>query len=347
MKAPIIAIVFAVLAVISAGIFTYFQNTKATEFSDTKKEDDSGLLVFTREDENVSLPLKNKTSDEIKLVFVGDIMLSRGIGRLMEEKDDWSLQFEFVKNYLKSADLTFGNLEGPISSKGRDLGSIYSFRADPRAVEGLNASGFDVLSFANNHVWDYGKDAFLDTFKVLSYAGIDYVGAGENFTEAHRPVIKEVKGTEIAYLAYTNLLPASLLSNNSSPAVASPDREQVKLDLEEATRLADITVVSIHWGDEYKTSHNTYQESLGHFFIDNGADLVIGHHPHVMEEMEEYKNGYIAYSLGNFIFDQNFSPETGRGLVLEVLLESKAIKQVNQHMVSFNELYQPKMSGVN
>ncbi len=154
------------------------------------------------------------------LVFVGDIMLSRRIGAMMTEKNDWTYPFLQINDDLKKADLVIANLENPISSRGTRMGSVYSFRADPRAVAGLSFARIGVVSLANNHVWDYGREALGETFDVLKNAGINYIGAGVNYAEAHEPVIKEVKGTKIAFLSYTNLVPVGITVESSAPAVA-------------------------------------------------------------------------------------------------------------------------------
>lgn len=282
-------------------------------------------------------------SNGATMVFVGDIMLSRGMGKIMAQQNNWLYPFEYVREYLSQADLTFGNLEGPISGRGRDQGSIYSFNADPRAISGLTDSGFDILSVANNHIFDYGRDAFLDTLAVLKVSGIDAIGGGINFEDAHRPVVRDVKGTKVAFLGYTDLYPRSLGEQDSVPAISYLDEEIMKRDIGAAQTLADIVVVSFHWGDEYKTKHNAAQERIAREAIDAGASLIVGHHPHVVQEVEEYRGGYIAYSLGNFIFDQNFSEDTNKGLMLEVSMSNKKISGIKTVGVSFNSSFQPSI----
>ena len=277
----------------------------------------------------------------IKLVFVGDIMLSRTIGKIMAAKNDWTYPFLQIADVLRSADLTIGNLEGPISNKGTKLGSIYSFRADPRALVGLSFAGIDVLSLANNHIWDYGPKAFIDTLNLLRSADISYVGAGLNYNEAYRPTIKEVRGTRIAFLAYTNLVPPGITQAAPQPTVAFLNLKQIISDVRRAKALADLVIVSFHWGNEYETKHNQNQEALAHAVIDAGADLVIGHHPHVAQEIEEYHGGYIAYSLGNFVFDQNFSSDTKSGLLLKVSLRNKKIEKLEPQKIKFTKSFQP------
>jgi len=315
------------------GIFKLDTNTKP---------DSNKAFVGLASDANKPLIEESEVLDDsASLIFVGDIMLSRGIGQVMEKNQSWKHLFLEVGDFLRSADLTFGNLEGPISSRGTNMGSIYSFRANPDSVEGLLYAGFDVLSVANNHMWDYGGKALEDTLSILKENGMSPVGAGSDYTDAHKPVVRDVKGTKIAFLAYTNLLPSSVSRKDSKPAVAYPDKSQMKADIENAKSMGDIVIVSFHFGDEYKTIHNALQEDLAHSAVDFGANLVVGHHPHVIQDTEIYKGVYIAYSLGNFIFDQNFNELTGSGLLLVVKVKDKKIEQIEEKVVQFNSLFQP------
>jgi len=263
------------------------------------------------------------------LMFVGDIMLSRSIEAKMKQEDNWQWPFLKIVDYLKEADLLFGNLEGPISNKGTKFNSTYSFRADPMTVEGLGYAGFDVLSVANNHIGDWGREAMEDTFRILKENGIEYIGGGYNRREAHSPVIKELdSGTKIAFLAYTNLSSRYWEAEENQSGIAWLDGEQMKEDIIRAKEQSDIVVVSMHFGEEYISHSNSVQQSLAKTAIDAGADLVVGHHPHVAQEIERYKKGYIAYSLGNFVFDQFFSEEVKKGLILRVVVKNKQIKEV-------------------
>ncbi len=283
----------------------------------------------------------NHNEKPIKLLFVGDIMLSRAIGSRMVKQNDWTYPFLKIASATRDADLTFGNLENPVSSRGVKVGSIYSFRADPRTLEGLLFAGFDVVSIANNHIWDYGAEAFKDTLTHLTKSGIAYTGGGLTHKEAHTSLIKEVRGTKIAYLSYTKLLPSFLNRKGDEHTVAFPDKEQLVLDIQEAKKQADIVIVSFHFGDEYMTKHNKSQEDIAHYAVDSGADLVVGHHPHVVQDVEQYKGVYIAYSLGNFVFDQNFSEDTSFGSMLSVIIRDKKIEHVSSEKVYFTNMFQP------
>lgn len=298
------------------------------------------LLVVSTSGQSAAVVAPD-TSHTASLLFAGDIMLSRGIGTIMRKRKDVDYPFALIATTTRSADLTFANLESPISDRGANMGSIYSFRADPETVRGLIDAGFDVVSTANNHAWDYGGDAYTDTLALLDEAGIGHAGGGVDHAAAHTPVIRTVNGTRFAFLGYTNLIPRGVTAGDAHPAVAFLDMDTVKQDIVAAKEAADVVIVSYHWGEEYKTAHNAWQEDIAHQTIDVGATLVIGHHPHVAEEVEHYHGGYIAYSLGNFIFDQNFSADTHRGLMLSVVFENGKIKTVTPIEVDFTDTFQP------
>ncbi len=275
---------------------------------------------------------------ETSLIFVGDIMLSRQIGKIMERENNWFLPFELVAEELKSADIVFGNLESVISDKGSDLGRTYSFRADPKTMQGLLYSNFSIVSVANNHSFDWGDSAFLDSIERLKKNNILPVGGGVSREDSRQPVFIEKNGTKFAFLAYSEF--AETFTGKSF--TASIKEEYLKEDIQKAkTAGSHIVIVSFHWGEEYKTSSNDFQKHFGRKAIDFGADLVIGHHPHSVQEIENYKNGIIAYSLGNFVFDQNFSEETREGLVLKVLVRDKKVSQATSIPVRFNQNFQP------
>lgn len=276
------------------------------------------------------------TEREATLVFVGDIMLSRLVGQKTQASGDYRYPFFQSAGFLQAADLVFGNLENPISDKGKNMGSIYSFRADPRVIEGLTFAGFDVLSLANNHIWDWGEAALVDTVSLLEGAGIESIGAGRSYEEANAPVFLDVGGVEIAFLAYTDLLPERFEAVGEKPGLSNFDLEKTVGLIESLVREDRLIVISFHWGDEYEDMANDRQRATAKALIDAGADLVVGHHPHVVQELEAYGDGWVAYSLGNFVFDQTFSEETMAGAVLKVKLLKGAV--VEAELVPFTIL---------
>jgi poly-gamma-glutamate synthesis protein (capsule biosynthesis protein) len=261
------------------------------------------------------------------LLFVGDVMLSRAVGARMESAGDWTLPFTEIGETLSSADLTFGNLECPVSDMGRNRHHLYSFRADPRALEGLSFAGFDVLSVANNHMYDWGPEALLDTTRRLRAAGIRPVGAGANDLEAHYPALVDLGGLRIAFLAYVDIDPKEAAAAPDRPGVAWLEPDRVLADIRFARPLADLVLVGLHWGIEYATRPQRRQIELAHQMIDAGADLIVGGHPHVVQPIEEYRERWIAYSLGNFVFDQK-DPATRRAVMLKVTTKGKQIEEV-------------------
>lgn len=299
------------------------------------------LATLANEAENKAKFLREKP---ITLLFAGDIILSRGVAYQIKKYQDYRYPFLKISEFLKSADLVFGNLEGPISNRGRNQGNIYSFRANPEAVKGLKFAGFDILSLANNHIWDWGKEALEDTISILKENGIEPIGVGRNYSEANRAIIKEINKTKIAFLAYTNLYPKDLEAKEKSPGISSFDIERVKNEIKQLKeKNTNIVVISFHWGEEYKTRSDRTQQNIAYSLIEAGADLIIGHHPHIVQEIEQYKGKFIAYSLGNFVFDQNFSKETMRGLMLKVTVKNKEISEILPIEIEINSTFQPEI----
>src|SRR3990167_2618387 len=307
-----------------------------------------GFLLFTHQDfsfkggEGFSI-FSTPTPMNTILIFTGDIMLGRSVEIKLNKygAGDYFFPFARISEWLNSADLTFANLEGPVSDRGIKVGSIYSFRFNPLVTKALKKAGFDVVSLANNHIWDYGPQAFLDTLDNLKTGGIDYVGAGKNFTEAHGGLTKEINGTRITFLAYTPLLAKSLNATADHFGINVLDLDQMDLDIKSAKACIDLVVVSFHFGEEYKPKHNQFQETVAYRAVDAGADLIIGHHPHVAEDLEQYQGKWIAYSLGNFIFDQYFSPETMQWLALAVTVSKEGVGEVKRLPFIINAQYQP------
>ncbi|MEK7649560.1 MAG: CapA family protein [Patescibacteria group bacterium] len=280
--------------------------------------------------------------EPIKLLFTGDIMMDRGIRNTVDRnRGDYLFPFEHVVEKLRGADLTFGNLEGPISDVGKKQGSIYSFRMDPAVTKALYDVGFDAVSLANNHMGDYGREAFEDTMRRLRRAGIEYTGAGWNAKEASEVTVLERGGARLGFLGFSDVGPKWIEVGDTLSGIAIADAEDVKAAVRQARDKVDILIVSFHFGEEYETRSRRNQQELARAAIDAGASIVIGHHPHVAQEIEQYRNGVIAYSLGNFIFDQAFSPDTKEALMFEVTIKNKRIDDFEAIPIHFNTDFQP------
>jgi poly-gamma-glutamate synthesis protein (capsule biosynthesis protein) len=284
-------------------------------------------------------PINNKTT----LVFVGDMMFDRGVKTSVNNNfgGDYSKLFDNIVE-IKNADILFGNLEGPVSDVGNKVGSIYSFRMNPNVLDAIKNVGFDIVSFANNHVGDWNVKAFSDTLNRLDNIGILKIGAGINKEDAEKPVIINKNGVKFGFIGFSDVGPAWMEAKIDSPGILLASDPRLPLIIQNAKRECDVLIVSIHWGDEYKTVHNTRQESLAKIAIDSGADMVIGHHPHVIEDVEIYKEKPIVYSLGNFIFDQYFSKNTMRGMLFSATFDGKNLTETQQKIITLNKKFQPE-----
>lgn len=273
------------------------------------------------------------------MLFTGDVMLSRSVGSRMAAQKDWSLPFHLIEDALRNADLRYCNLECPVSDRGRNLHHLYSFRADPRVIEGLKSAGFNVASQANNHTYDWGTEALVDSLDRLRDAGIQPVGAGQNAMAAHYPLLVNLGGLRIAFLAYVDIDPREAAAGVDRPGVAWLDPAQTLADIRLARPLADLVIVCPHWGVEYASKPTPDQVQLAHQMIDAGADIIVGSHPHVVQPLENYHDHWIAYSLGNFVFDQH-DPPTHRGLMLRVTVRDKQIVEVLPINIKINSSFQ-------
>jgi len=287
-------------------------------------------------------------NSEINLFFVGDIMLNRGVEYMIDKEGAGDFRFPFLKivDELQKSDLLFGNLEGPISDRGIKVGSIYSFRFKPEAIEGLIYAGFDVLSLANNHMFDYQRIALEDTMNILEENNIDYIGAGINENQAFSLKIRQVKDTKIGFLGYINLGPENWKAEGANSGMAWINQDSmgiVKEHIKESKQDVDVLIVSLHAGEEYAENPTNFQVSFAQDCINSGADLVVQHHPHIVQAIEKYNDGWVAYSLGNFIFDQHFSEETMESIILKVVINEKKIKKVYSEDIRINQYFQPEL----
>ena len=288
----------------------------------------------------------------VNLIFGGDMMLDRGVKNSVMKNfnGDYSLLFENLQ-ILKKADIAFANLEGPASNVGQDKKNLYSFRMNPSVIPALKGAGFSILSTANNHVGDWGRSAYADTLPRLKENEILYTGGGMNIKEAEQPTIIEKYGMKIGFLGFSDVGPTWMKATETEAGILLASNPRYKEIINNASKQVDFLVVSMHAGEEYKKVHNQRQEDLAHSAIDAGAKIFIGHHPHVAEDTEVYspKNctqsscvGFIAYSLGNLIFDQYFSPDTMEGLLLQIKLNKNGTMSYTKNTVKLNKSFQPE-----
>lgn len=265
----------------------------------------------------------------ISVTAVGDMIFDRKVKSLVQSAGG-NAPLRHVASLLADADITVGNLESPLSRRGtRNATKDVTFRGDPRGIESLKASGFDFLSLANNHVLDYGPDALADTVAALDAAGIGHAGAGVNRAAAYTPAVREVNGAKVAFLSFSHILPAGFIATDTRAGLAAGrnNMDDVAAAIRDAKADNDYVIVSFHWGVEYKDNANGDQVRDARTAIDAGADMVLSHHPHVIQGLEFYNKGLIAYSTGDFVFD-HYSRKTGEAFILDANLGPDGVTDV-------------------
>ncbi|WP_245585972.1 CapA family protein [Paenibacillus pinihumi] len=278
-------------------------------------------------------PQYGEEDEQVLLAFVGDILLA---GSVQKQLDEQGYDYPYAKSlsYLADADLTAGNLESPFTTRGTPAeDKKFVFNGKPESLPALKDAGFNVVTLANNHTLDMGVEGLLDTMKHLDKAGIPHVGAGNNDTEAFTPVILEAKGIKVAYIGISRVVPfVEWKAEKYRAGVAeSYDTTRAKAAIEKAKKEADLVVVMVHWGIERADLPENYQRSFAREYIDAGADLVIGSHPHVLQGFEQYKGKWIAYSMGNFIFNMTSTEKAAETGVLDAKCSRSGDCQMRFH----------------
>jgi poly-gamma-glutamate capsule biosynthesis protein CapA/YwtB (metallophosphatase superfamily) len=256
---------------------------------------------------------ENDTSsaDTVKLSFGGDVIFAGKVGELLK-KEGYDYPYARLGGLLQQDDLTVINLETPVTERGTAASKQYVFKSSPEALGPMKEAGVDAVNLANNHMLDQGEEGLRDTLRYLDEYGIARAGAGLTDDEAYAAQYFERKGITIALLGFTRVIPeSSWQAGPDKPGLASVyDSTKGLAAITEARKNADIVVVVAHWGVERSGQADANQQQLGRSFIDAGADLVIGGHPHVLQGIEPYKGKWIAYSTGNFIFTRSTTPAT-------------------------------------
>lgn len=261
-------------------------------------------------------------------VAVGDIMLGRSLQKRMATHADPLFPFQEIAERLRNADVAIGNLECAITLTGIPAKKPYVFRAEPDAARRLKDAGFTVVSMANNHGGDYGREGLLNSLNHLSLAGIGVLGAGLNHDASAAPWLTTLPDGTVIGIIGSSIVGSSYPVGRVNPGVHVCSSTRFLEEVKAAKSLCDFLIVFPHWGEEYTASPTPAQRTLGRQAIEAGASLVIGHHPHWIQEVECYQDGVIAYSLGNFVFDQFFSEQTTEGLVLTCLISKGRIRQI-------------------
>lgn len=268
-------------------------------------------LIIAREEVDEDKIVNNAMTENqsLKILFVGDLMFDRYIREVASQKGN-NYIFEPIDDLLNDQDLVVANLEGPITSnESKSIGTLVGekghliFTFDLSLKETLSEKNIKVVNFGNNHILNFGTEGFQETKLNLDKVGLEYFG---DINGQSQYLMKTIESVDMGFINYNQF------SSGSEDRVFANIR-----DLKDKT---DILVVYTHWGEEYKTQVPENVNILAHKLIDEGADLVIGTHPHVVEPKEEYRGKMIYYSLGNFVFDQYFSEETKKGMAVEATI---------------------------
>jgi poly-gamma-glutamate capsule biosynthesis protein CapA/YwtB (metallophosphatase superfamily) len=261
----------------------------------------------------------------VVLNAVGDITFGEQVGSVLATRGA-RYPWIFVASQLRSADITTGNLETSVSRRGAPASKEFTFRGLPSDLTPLSRfAGFDVLTLANNHTVDYGRDALLDTVRYVHDAGIQTIGAGANEWQARRPAIVEAGGLRVALLGYSDVNPTGFVATATLPGTARANVGAIRQDVRAALRRADVAVCFFHWGVELRPNPDARQEMFADACIQAGAKLVIGAHPHVLGPTNRpTPSSLIAWTLGNFVFPSSGKP--ARTAILEVALTRAGVR---------------------
>lgn len=273
-----------------------------------------------------------QTTDAVRLVFAGDVVLDDSAGELIERGGDPFADFASV---FATADIRIANLECVVATTGSAGDKNYTFRAHPRTLPVLKRH-FDALALANNHSGDFGRAAFAEMLGLLKGAGLGQFGGGHNLSEAHTPLIVERKGLRIALLGYSEFMPRSFEADFDAPGIAWSEDEQVVDDIRKARTVyrADIVIPVMHWGWENEPVANARQRQLARVMLDAGADAVIGGHPHVTQDIEHYHGKPIIYSVGNFVMKKTDNANQRRGWVLRLQIDKGGVRALETRVAA-------------
>lgn len=300
-----------------------------------------GKIIYSRKAKIQSLvtPNTNFLSDKktgealqtLTLISTGDIGLVRDINYQIQQRHDPDYPFAKISDYLRNADLTVINLEGPLIKNCPIIITGFKFCGSDSNVKGLVYAGIDAATVANNHSTNYGLEGLSETANTLKSNGIKAFGLDSGVEYL------DVKGKKVALVGFVELGNNWAGLNNATPV-------NVAKLVSEAKTKADIVITAFHWGVEYTRKPTQNQISLAHIAIDNGADIVLGNHPHWIQENEIYKNKFITYAQGNTIFDQDWSQETKEGVLYKFQYENGNFKKIDEKYTIIENNSQPRFA---
>ncbi len=282
----------------------------------------------------------------VNVTVAGDIIFGRTVHSRMVQYNDFAHPLRKVAPRLRDADLTIADLECSLSDNTEkpDDPFTFMFTTNAAAVEGLTLAGIDGVSLANNHSMNFGKLGLQDTLAVLAQEKITAFGGGMTLAEARKPGLFTAKGVKFAFLGYDGITAEDYGAGPNWPGTCPLRMELVLEDLARAKQdNPDLIIPFFHWSAEYVSVPSAQMREIAHQAIDHGAAMVIGSHPHWVQGVEWYQGKPILYSLGNFVFDQDWSLETKQGMFAEIVVRDKQIARVRLVPVLIEDFNQPRI----
>lgn len=266
----------------------------------------------------------DRYDDKVVISLAGDVTLGyrfnnmfKSFEELYGEEKAFQAPFENVSDIFRKSDISIINLEGTLTKSNKVRPKEFNFKGDPKFARCLNEGYIDIVNIANNHIMDFYEPGILDTISVLNDLKILYCGAGKNLEDASTPRFIEKKGIVFGFLGCA-LVGSDYPAQNNSAGTNAYNSEKITVQIKETKNYSDITVVSCHWGIERNSFPEVTQRNFAHTMINSGADIVFGHHPHVIQGIEKYNSGVIFYSLGNFVFGGNTFPSDRDSFIASV-----------------------------
>lgn len=307
-----------------------FNRKEASQTKDSgKRQEFNAVLPSLDQIFGKDHSITDKIPEDKKMVLIatGDVIPARTVNYKVLQNKNFKWPYIKTADVLKNSDITFINLEAPLMKSCRTTVDGMIFCGSAGNVEGLVHAGADVVNLANNHTGNYNLEGVRETVSLLRKNEIMVTGI-------EGVVIKNIKGIKFAFLGYNDI-------TTPQPGISNAEEEKIKKEISEAKKIADVVIVTFHWGVEYRSQPDERQIYLGHFAIDSGADLVIGNHPHWIQPVEIYKEKLITYAHGNFIFDQEWSLKTKQGVVGKYIFYEDKLVDVQFLPVLIEEYGQP------
>ena len=362
-----IFITFLTIALISFATIYIYEQKKINNNIETAKNNEEEKVDLVdkendtnNEEKNIEIP-EEKEDINIKMSVIGDIMCHNSQYKDAYDSNtntyDFSYVFTDIKQYIDSADISIGNLETTFAGKERGYSNYPRFNTPEQLASNLKDLGIDVLSTANNHCMDTNYTGLVSTLKYLDEAGIAHTGTNETAEKQNEILVKDVKGIKIAFLSFTYGTNGIPIPSDKSYAVNLIDEDLILKQINLAKeQKPDLICASMHWGIEYQLKQNSEQEKLKNLLFNNGVDIILGSHPHVLQPMEmetitledgSKKDCFVIYSLGNFMSGQT-KTNTRNSVILSIdITKNGETGKTKLNKVEYVPIYMYKSSTVN